>query len=68
MSDVREITTRKDHECSFCERVIPKGSLCLFDKGKAARYDNDDNQIGIQFWAAWLCLEGDKKCLEIIKH
>jgi hypothetical protein len=61
---MREIITRKNHKCTFCERTILKGSACMFDKGKAPRYDNDDNQIGIEFWKAWLCLEGDSGCIE----
>ena len=63
---MREITTRKEYECLFCERTIVKGSRCLFDKGKSARYDDNDKQVGIHFWQAYFCLDQDE-CNEPLK-
>ena len=64
---MEEIITRKDHECTFCERVIPKGSTCMFSKGRCGRHDDDDKQIGIEYWSAYLCPEGDRGCVEPLK-
>lgn len=49
MSDFRLIKTRKDHECSSCNRVISKGSKAIFQQWRAPKFDSEDNQIGIEY-------------------
>lgn len=54
MKDEAEVITRKAHDCSFCGEVIPKGSKALFYEGKTGRFDENDNQIGVEFYKNWL--------------
>ena len=57
------VTTRKDHECCYCRRVIPKGSKALYIEGKEPRYDDEfEDQIGIKYYRVWLC-HNDPVCL-----
>lgn len=48
------VTTRKDHICAYCERVIPKGSVMRLDKGKHPTYTEGD-QIGIVYTTMYFC-------------
>lgn len=34
----KEVVTRKDHKCGFCNRVIPKGTKVEYSKGKYDDY------------------------------
>ena len=55
MNDFKLIKTRTEHECSSCNRVIPKGSKANFMQWRAPKFDGDDNQIGIEYVKLYNC-------------
>lgn len=57
-------STRKDHKCALCERVIPMGSKCFYEKHRVGKRDNNDDQVGIEFWSGWFCFNFDE-CFEL---
>ena len=54
MSETTTIVTRKDHPCSYCEKIIKKGEKAFFYTGRTPTYDEDDNQIGIEYFKEWV--------------
>lgn len=48
-----QIKTRKPHDCCFCGESIPAGSIAYYSEGRYPKYDDDDNQIGIEFVRSW---------------
>ena len=50
------ITARKDWTCHSCDNIIKKGDKYLYGEGRAPRYDEIDNQIGIQYYKYRICL------------
>lgn len=43
------IKSRKVHTCSICDGNIQKGEKYMFYSERLPRYDNDDNQKGIEY-------------------
>lgn len=54
--EAKKLKIRKPHKCSQCDEIIPIGTMCMYFTGKGARFDSEDNQIGIFFWHEWLHL------------
>jgi len=46
----KKVKCRKDYICSQCEEVIKKGGYALHYRGRGAKYNSDDEQIGIEFF------------------
>lgn len=55
-----KVKVRKEHECAFCGGIIRIGEMADFESGKSARFDKDDNQIGIRYWKCYLHIGWDK--------
>lgn len=43
------VTCRKDHVCSACGEVIPKGNSARYQSYRKASYDDEDRQTGIWY-------------------
>jgi len=43
------VKARKDHECESCQQLIKKGELYELLKARIPKFDDKDNQIGIEF-------------------
>jgi hypothetical protein len=53
------VKTRKSHKCSCCESNIPRGSFAIYTNWKGARYDDNENQIGVEFHRNYYCFSSD---------
>jgi len=62
------VKTRKMHKCSCCEKDIPKGSEAIFSSWKGARYDDYENQIGIEFHRYYYCFNAINSIIEDEEH
>ena len=55
------ITTRKEHTCSCCGKVIPKGSKAWYVSKKMPKYeytsDDEEKQVGIDYFRAYFCFD-----------
>lgn len=49
------LTARKDYVCGYCGKPIKKGTRYLCVAGKAGRYNDDGQQVGIQYWNIRKC-------------
>lgn len=50
------IICRKDHICDTClKTVIKKGDKAQYDEFKFPKYDDKDNQIGIEYGKYYMC-------------
>jgi phage FluMu protein Com len=52
---------RKDRKCDYCERQLHKGDSVSYFEGKFKRCDENDNQIGIEFFKNYMCLDCQKE-------
>ncbi len=65
------VRVRKDRICDACLKRIKKGELCNFYSGRNPRYNDDDEQIGIEYFHGWLhrdsnaCMDLLEKTLEV---
>jgi hypothetical protein len=50
----KTIVVRKDHPCNACDGTIKKGEKAIFYEGKGPRFDDNDKQIGIEYWKVWM--------------
>lgn len=58
------IKARKDHTCGVCLRPIAAGEEYLLCNHRTARYDENDKQIGVDFYRyrRHIIDEGDVSC------
>ncbi len=54
------IKTRAVHKCSLCGFDIKKGSLAEYEQWRAPKYDDNDNQIGIEYCKVWIHKAGEE--------
>jgi len=47
------VKTRKVHKCAYCEKEIPRGVYATLSKGRCAKFDDSDVQIGVVFYTAY---------------
>lgn len=47
--DNKIVKTRKAHNCNYCGNEIPKGSNAEYFSFRVGRFDEKDNQIGVQY-------------------
>ena len=63
---MKKVTTREDHICGYCDKLIEKGSQALFHKRRIPTYKKvgrfDEVQDGIKYLKYWSCTETEK-CL-----
>ncbi len=66
----KEVTTRKDHICEYCMRIIPAKSIMTIYQGRLPVYGTDkshgdiygeSDQVGIEYYRGYTCFE-DPKC------
>jgi uncharacterized protein YlaI len=58
----RVVTCRKPHVCDTCQNtVIQKGDKAQYDEFRFAKYDDNDNQIGIQYGKYYMCEDCQKE-------
>ena len=55
----KKVKCRKDHICACCEQIIKEGQYANFMSIKLPRFDNKDNQIGIEYYKCWLHIDPD---------
>ena len=60
---MRFITAKKIWTCDHCGKDINPGDKYQFESGNGPRYDDDDKQIGIEYWSSRLCFDS-LKCIE----
>jgi hypothetical protein len=56
------VKTRKDHNCGYCNKVIPKGSEAYYMEGKTPKYEIkgfEEKQIGIEYYKVYYCFGGE---------
>ena len=54
------VKARKDYKCAFCDSDIKKGDHHQYGKTRTPKFDDNDDQIGIEY-AEWrLCLDNEK--------
>jgi|ETNvirome_6_1000_1030641.scaffolds.fasta_scaffold00690_6 hypothetical protein len=58
-----QVKVRKEHKCTYCERTIKKGELAGFISGRLPRYDEDENQIGIEYFKIYEC-NNSEQCVK----
>ncbi len=51
------IKCHKPHKCDYCGHEIQKGEQARYYEGRAPRYDDNDNQVGISYYRGWLCAD-----------
>lgn len=51
------VKTRKDHTCDMCNEIIPKAKKAMFYSGRSPKYDNNEKQIGIEYFKGYFHLE-----------
>ena len=56
-----ERKARKDYTCDQCSHVIPTGTIYSYGTDRSPRYDDGDNQIGIEY-TSWRVHENYKVC------
>jgi len=65
------VTTRKDHNCGYCNKIIPNGNKAYFMEGKDPVFETskvdaitgcDGKQIGIKYWKVWYCNDEINPC------
>ena len=58
------VTTKKEHVCGYCHKIIPVGDKAYYMEGKDPIYELDKedaiygtngDQIGINYWRVWYC-------------
>lgn len=47
------VKLRKDRMCNQCDKIMPKGTLANYFTGKGARFDIEENQIGVYYAHEW---------------
>lgn len=55
---MRKLTLRKDRQCDYCfdANEMKKGKSAYFEEGRTGRYDDKDNQIGVDFYRNYACI------------
>jgi hypothetical protein len=56
----KTVKARKTYRCDFCESIINKGDFHKHGKTRGPRFDEFDDQIGIEYLEWRLCLDGEK--------
>jgi hypothetical protein len=51
------IKIKKDRKCSCCGKQRLKGDVMFYYEGKHPKFDDDDKQIGIQYYKDWYCYD-----------
>ena len=51
----KKVKTRKEHICGVCEKTIEKGSIATFGSCRMAKYNTEEEQIGIQYVKYHIC-------------
>jgi len=51
------VIARKEYKCAHCGKPILIGEKYTLGKGRDPKLDDDDNQIGIEYYQYRLCLE-----------
>lgn len=54
------VTTRKDHECDYCGKTIPKHNKAYYMAFRAPAYNEEGNQIGIKYFNIYFCFDTNK--------
>lgn len=52
------VTTKKEHKCAYCERIIPKGSKAYYHDRRLPVYEIkgfEEKQIGIEYYNDYQC-------------
>jgi hypothetical protein len=52
---IKIITTRKEHKCGTCQKAIPKKSWAEYSEHKFGVFDENEKQIGIEFYKNYMC-------------
>lgn len=50
------VVCRKDHMCCYCSKIIKKGESANYLSGKTPKFDENDKQIGIEYFNVYYCL------------
>lgn len=56
------VVTRKPHKCDYCERIIQPNSKMTLHEYKLPKYDDEENQIGIEYYRGYTCYD-DPECI-----
>ncbi len=62
----KTVKIREDRECVGCGKLSTKGSKMIFESWRNPRYDNHDNQIGINYVKVWFCEDIDSCNVRIL--
>ncbi len=61
MSIEKIVKTRKEHLCSCCSEIIPKGVKSIYYTVKNPKYNDSDEQVGIEYFTGWYCYDENVK-------
>jgi hypothetical protein len=61
------VKCRKDYKCNQCESIIKKGEKALYGSERRPKYDENDNQIGIEY-VSWRLHDDYNICISINKQ
>lgn len=48
------VKCRKEHDCDLCEEKIKKGETASYSQGKGAKFDEEDRQVGVEYWKSYI--------------
>lgn len=58
MATEKTVKIRKDRKCDCCGKLHKNGTVMLFGEWKDAKFDKDENQIGIEYHRYYWCYDG----------